>query len=140
MALADGTEVLLPTSRDEAVRLYGDGSGLTVVGGGTIVMPEIAVHGVRPARALLLSAAGLSGLRSTNGSITIGATTPLSALDDAPEPLASIARHVADVEIRGQATVGGNICAPPGIASARGDLQAPLIALGARVRSAGAGG
>src|SRR5262249_5242073 len=50
------------------------------------------------------------------------------------------ARHVGDLEIRAQATLGGNLCAGPGGETPRGDLQAPLIVLGARVRSAGAGG
>ena len=34
-------EVLLPSSADEAVSLFGDGADVTVVGGGTIVMPEL---------------------------------------------------------------------------------------------------
>ena len=37
-----------------------------------------------------------------------------------------------------QATVGGNLCAPAGREAQRGDLGAPLIALGAQVRSTGA--
>src|SRR6266487_1277110 len=49
-------------------------------------------------------------------------------------------RSVADREIRAQATLGGNLCATPGGEIPRGDLQAPLIALGARVTTAGAGG
>ena len=56
------------------------------------------------------------------------------------QPLASAAGNIADIEIRAQATVGGNLCAPPGAESPRGDLQAALLAMGARVRSAGAGG
>ena len=51
-----------------------------------------------------------------------------------------VARHVADGEVRRNATVGGNICSTPGDDSQRGDLGGPLIALGARVRSTGAGG
>jgi CO/xanthine dehydrogenase FAD-binding subunit len=61
-------------------------------------------------------------------------------LTSGPEPLASAARGVADPEIRSAGTLGGNLCAGPGQDAPRGDLQAPLIALGARVRSAGAGG
>jgi CO/xanthine dehydrogenase FAD-binding subunit len=57
-----------------------------------------------------------------------------------PEPLGECARRVADLEIRGQATLGGNLCAPPGVESPRGDLQAALLALDAQVRSTGAGG
>jgi CO/xanthine dehydrogenase FAD-binding subunit len=36
--------------------------------------------------------------------------------------------------------VGGNLCAPSADDAQRGDLGAPLIALGARVRSTGTGG
>ncbi len=56
------------------------------------------------------------------------------------QPLVDAAAMVADPEIRGQATIGGNLCAAPGLEAPRGDLQAPLVAMGARVRSAGAGG
>ena len=42
--------------------------------------------------------------------------------------------------IRGQATLGGNLCAPAGGSTPRGDLQAALIALGAQVKTAGKGG
>jgi carbon-monoxide dehydrogenase medium subunit len=96
---------------------------------------------LRPRRALLLARAGLDGISGSDGMLTIGATTPVARLaDEAPEPLATFARHVGDPEIRAQATVGGNLCAPPALASQRGDLQAPLLAMGAQVRTAGAGG
>jgi CO/xanthine dehydrogenase FAD-binding subunit len=132
-------EVLQPTSPAEAAAAFGDGAGITVVAGGTIVMPELAHGRLSPGTVLLLGRAGLEGVRRENGVVTIGAATPVEALVGGDEPLASAAAHVADLEIRGQATVGGNICAPAG-ETPRGDLQAPLLALGARVRSAGAGG
>ena len=50
------------------------------------------------------------------------------------------AKHVADREIRAVGTIGGNLCATAGDAAPRGDLQAPLLALGARITSVGAGG
>jgi CO/xanthine dehydrogenase FAD-binding subunit len=88
----------------------------------------------------MLERAGLDGI-SGDGTVTIGAMTRLSTLAGSDlEPLATAAGDVADGEVRGQATVGGNLCASPGAESQRGDLQAPLLALGARVRSAGAGG
>jgi CO/xanthine dehydrogenase FAD-binding subunit len=113
---------------------------VTIVGGGTIVLPEITHGRVRPRRALLLGGAGLAGVRSESGRMTIGAMTSVADLESAPEPLGEAARHVADAEVRAQATIGGNLCAPPGVESPRGDLQAALIALGADVRSTGAGG
>ena len=134
-------EVLVPTSADEAVSLYGSGEGLTVFAGGTILLPDIAAGRVRPERALMLHKAGLDTIRAEDGRIVIGATTPVAALvDHSIEILALTARHVADAEVRRSATVGGNICAPAASDAQRGDLGAPLIALGAQVRSTGAGG
>lgn len=134
-------EVLVPTSTDEAIEAFGDGSGITVVGGATILMAELNAFRASVSTALLLSQAGLSGIRRDGATITIGAATTLEALvGEVPEPLSTAAQRVADYEIRGQATIGGNLCAGPGRETPRGDLQAPLIALDATVRSAGAGG
>jgi CO/xanthine dehydrogenase FAD-binding subunit len=136
----DAAQVVVPTSREEAIEAFGDGAGVTIMAGGTILMPEINYGRLRPERVLLLKDAGLSGISRDNGTLTVGAMTPVSELESAPEPLATVARHVADHEIRAQATLGGNLCAPPGGDTPRGDLQAALIALGARVRTAGGGG
>jgi CO/xanthine dehydrogenase FAD-binding subunit len=134
-------DVLFPTSADEAASLYGDGTGITVFAGGTILLPEIAAGRVKPERALMLHRTGLDTLRVEDGRVVIGAMVPISALTAAPdEALATVARHVADGEVRRNATLGGNIAAPAAADAQRGDLGAPLIALGARVRSTGAGG
>ena len=134
-------DVLFPTSAAEAATLYGDGADITVVGGGTILLPEIAAGRVRPGRALMLHRTGLDALRVDNDRVVIGAMVPIAALLDSPEAaLSGVARHIADREVRQSATVGGNLSAAGGTDSQRGDLGAPLIALGARVRSAGAGG
>jgi CO/xanthine dehydrogenase FAD-binding subunit len=136
----DPAEVVVATSLHEAVDAFGDGAAVTVVAGGTIVMPEITHGRLRPARALLIGRAGLAGVQRDGTRTTVGAATTLAELEDAPEPLGTCARGVADLEIRGQATLGGNLCAPPGDESPRGDLQAALLALDAQVRSTGAGG
>jgi CO/xanthine dehydrogenase FAD-binding subunit len=133
-------EVVVANARDEAVQAYGDGEDVTIIAGGTIVMPEIRHGRLRPRRTLVLRDAGLAGVTREARRITIGAMTPVAELEDLPEPLGTTARHVADVEVRRQATVGGNLCAPPGVESPRGDLQSALIALDAQVRSAGRGG
>jgi aerobic carbon-monoxide dehydrogenase medium subunit len=136
----DAAQVIVAASREEAVDAFGDGDGVTVVAGGTIVMPEIAHGRLAPKRALLIGHAGLAGVRSEGGRTVVGAATTLADLEDAAEPLGTCARRVADLEIRGQATIGGNLCAPPGEEGPRGDLQAALVALDAQVRSTGAGG
>ena len=133
-------DVVIPTSPEEAVTAFGDGDGITVLAGGTIVMPELTHGRLKPGKVLMLGRSGLDKITREGGTVTIGATVPVSAVEELDEPLASAARHVADGEIRAQATVGGNLCAVAGADAPRGDLQAPLIALGARVRSAGPGG
>jgi aerobic carbon-monoxide dehydrogenase medium subunit len=134
------SEVLIPESAEEAVAAFGDGAGVTVIGGGTIVLPEITYGRLRPAKAVVLARAGLGGITRDGSRVTIGATTPVAELTGMPAPLGPCAANVADLEIRGQATVGGNLCAGHGSDAPRGDLQAPLLALGATVRSAGGGG
>lgn len=134
-------EVLVPSSAEEAIAAFGDGSDITVIGGGTIVMPELAAGATSVSKALILTKAGLDGIESDGGTVKIGAATPLEALiGQTPEPLSSAAQRVGDYELRGQATIGGNLCGGPGRDSPRGDLQAPLIALGAVVRTAGGDG
>jgi len=141
--MTQATEVLFPTSADEAVAQFGGGSGVTVVGGGTIVMPEITYGRLAPAKALVLSRAGLDTLDVTGSTITLGAGLPverLAVLAQDAKALAECALNVADYEIRRQATVGGNLCAGEGRDAPRGDLQGPLLALDARTRSVGPDG
>jgi aerobic carbon-monoxide dehydrogenase medium subunit len=135
------TEVLIPTSAAQAIEAFGDGRGVTVFGGGTILMPAIAYGRYpRATRTLMLERAGLDKV-SGDGTIVVGAMTRLSRIAASGlEPLAAAAADVADEEIRAQATLGGNLCAPPGAESPRGDLQAALLAVSARVRSIGDGG
>ena len=132
------TQVLMPASAAEAVDSFGDGRGVTVFAGGTILMPEVS-YGRYPrgGRTLMLKRAGLDGV-SGDGTMTIGAMVTLSVV--ASSGLEPLAADIADPEIRAHATVGGNLCAPPGRESPRADLQAPLLALDTRVRSAGPGG
>jgi CO/xanthine dehydrogenase FAD-binding subunit len=134
-------EALVPTSAEEAAGLFGDGDGVTVFAGGTILLPEISSGRLKPQRALLLHHSGLDQLREDGGTLWIGAMVPVAKLVGGPNELLSrIAGDIGDGEVRAAATVGGNICATPGVGGQRGDLGAPLIALGARVRSTGKGG
>ena len=61
--LVSDTELSMPQSAAEAVEAFGDGRGVTVFGGGTILMPEVA-HGRYPrgGRTLMLTRAGLGNL------------------------------------------------------------------------------
>ena len=133
-------EVLMPGTPAEAVELFGDGGNVTVIGGGTIVVPAVAAGRIAPARALFLGHAGLSGITRTGETVTIGATTSVASLVDLGAPLGACAANVADPEVRAQATVGGNLCATGDGQVPRGDLQGALLALDAQVRSHGGGG
>jgi aerobic carbon-monoxide dehydrogenase medium subunit len=110
-----------------------------VVGGGTIVVPDLTYRRLQPKKAVLLGRAGLSGVSKDGSRVTVGATTPVQALVDMPAPLGPCAANVADLEIRSQGTVGGNLCAGDGHEAPRGDLQGAFLALGASVRSASGG-
>jgi CO/xanthine dehydrogenase FAD-binding subunit len=138
--MAAVTDVLLPATPEEAVSAFGDGAGVTVVGGGTIVMPEISAGRLAPQKTLLLARAGLAGVTRDGGTVTIGAMATLESLVDLGAPVGPCAANVGDIEIRSQATVGGNLCAGEGRDAPRGDLQGAMLAVGAQVRSAGAGG
>jgi carbon-monoxide dehydrogenase medium subunit len=141
MATAEaGVEVLQPTSEDEAIEAFGDGSDVTVLAGGTIVVPDMTYGYLKPSRVLMLAHAGLAGIERDGSRVTIGAMTPVQDLVDLPAPIGPCAANVAEGEIRSQGTVGGNLCAGQGRDAPRGDLQAAFVAVGATVRSAGAGG
>jgi carbon-monoxide dehydrogenase medium subunit len=140
LASTEATEVLRPRTEAEAVEAFGDGTDIVVIGGGTIVVPELSYRRLRPKRALLLRDAGLAGISREGSRVTIGAATTLEELVALHAPLGPCAANIGDREIRGVATVGGNLCAGEGYEAPRGDLQGAFLALGATVRSAGAGG
>jgi len=48
-------ELLTPTSPAEAAAAFGDGAGVTVMGGGTILLPELTYGRLRPERVLVNS-------------------------------------------------------------------------------------
>src|SRR5215468_5896897 len=100
-------ETLVPTSAEEATQLFGDGDGITVFGGATILMPLIAAGRVQPTRALLLHRSGLDAVRTDGDVVRIGAMTPVAALAREDDLLGRFAREIADVEVRAAATVGG---------------------------------
>ena len=129
-------EVIRPGSPSEAASAFGDGTGVAVLAGGTLLVPDLHFGRARPERVVMLGDAGLNYVTRTDGTVTIGAMTPVVVLVGESAPLGPCAASIGDNEIRAQATVGGNLCAPAGF----GDLQGPLLALGATARSVGAGG
>jgi aerobic carbon-monoxide dehydrogenase medium subunit len=117
------TQYLLPDSAEQAIaELAPD---VTVMGGGTTVMPAAHAGALDAERVVGLARAGLAGIDRDGGRTTIGAMTPLAALDGA---LAEPARAVGGPALRNMATVGGNLIVG-------GDVAVALLALGAEVRT-----
>ena len=132
--MTQATEVLFPTSAEEAIAQFGEGGDVTVLGGGTIVMPELTYGRLAPSKVVSLARAGLDTLEADGTSVTIGAALPIARLAELADDV------TADYEIRRQGTVGGNVCAGAGHDAPRGDLQGPLLALEAQARSVGSAG
>jgi carbon-monoxide dehydrogenase medium subunit len=141
--MTQATEVSFPTSAEDAIAEFGGGGDVTVLGGGTIVVPELTYGRLSPSKVVSLARAGLDTLTVDGTTVTVGAALPIARLAELAndvEALARCALNVADYEIRRQATVGGNVCAGRGHDAPRGDLQGPLLALDARARSTGPDG
>ena len=136
MAVDAATEVLMPGSEDEAIAAFGDGADVVVVGGGTIVLPDMTYRRLRPTKALMLGRAGLSGIEKEGIAGHDRRDDARAGAHRDGSTARTVRGNVADIEIRSQGTVGGNVCAGEGQEAPRGDLQGALLALGATARSA----
>ena len=135
-------DLVEPTSLNEALGLLdADDSSVRPLGGGTALMLMMKAGVFRPTRLVSLrKVGGLSGIEAgADGGLTIGAMTPLAALEHSAEvaraaPVVTrTMRRLSNVRVRNVATVGG--------ALAHGDphmdLPPVLIALGASVTAVG---
>jgi aerobic carbon-monoxide dehydrogenase medium subunit len=132
-------ELVEPTSVKEALGLLdADDSSVRPIGGGTALMLMMKAGVFQPTRLVSLRKIGgrFSGIKAgPDGSLTIGAMTPLAALEHSAEVaraapvITRTMRRLSNVRVRNVATVGG--------ALAHGDphmdLPPVLIALGASV-------
>lgn len=125
-----------PGSLEEACAVLADPAGAAkVVAGGTDVLVQMRASGLQPS--VLVSLRDVPGLdfvrAEADGGITIGAVTPLGAIEHSPEvkerfpAVAQAAAWVGSVQVRTRATIGGNLCN----AAPSADTAGILIALGA---------
>jgi len=130
-----------PSSVREAIRLLEGGKGRArVVAGGT----DLVVEGDSTVRALIdITHSGLTYIRKQGGVCAIGAATTMAELEQSPAIralagglLARAAATCGSIQIRGVATVGGNIAN----GSPAADLVTPLLVLDAVVVVADAKG
>jgi carbon-monoxide dehydrogenase medium subunit len=139
-------ELVEPTSLKEALGLLdADDPSVRPLGGGTALMLMMKAGVFRPTRIVSLRKIGgrLTGIKvGADGSLTIGATTPLVALEHSAEVarlfpvITRTMPRLSNVRVRNVATVGG--------ALAHGDphmdLPPVLLALGASVTVVGPSG
>ncbi|MAE71060.1 MAG: carbon monoxide dehydrogenase [Gemmatimonadetes bacterium] len=131
-----------PPSVAEALRLKRELPGSSFIAGGTDLLVQMKDRVRQPTA--LISIRHLSELTriETDGGARLGAATPLSDLADDSALmtgwpiLGEALRDFASVQIRGSATIGGNLCN----GSPAADAAPALIVLGARVRIAGLDG
>jgi CO/xanthine dehydrogenase FAD-binding subunit len=132
-------QYLMPKSLDEAFDMLHSIPAARLMAGATDLLPWARegragdVH--LPAIVDLSRISALSGVSQTGGRISMGATTPISAMQHHPvlrqqaPVLGDCALWFADDQIREQATVGGNLVN----ASPAGDTQPALLALNTHV-------
>ena len=139
-------ELLEPTSLEQALGLLDpDDASVRPLGGGTALMLMMKAGVFRPTRIVSLRKIGgrMSGITAgADGSLTIGALTPLAALEHSADVarltpvITRTMRRLSNVRVRNVATVGG--------ALAHGDphmdLPPVLMALGAIVTAVGPNG
>ena len=139
-------ELVEPASLGEAIALLDpDDTGVRPIAGGTALMLMMKAGVFRPTR--LVSLRKLPQLNSgiaaaKDGSLTIGAMTPLALVERSPE-VARVApvipramRRLSNIRVRNVATIGGNLAhGDPHM-----DLPPILIALDAKVAVVGANG
>ena len=135
-------DLVEPTTLKEALGLLdADDPAVRPLGGGTALMLMMKAGVFRPTRLVSLRKIGsMSGIKAgADGSLTIGAMTPLAGLEHSAEVaraapvITRTMRRLSNVRVRNVATVGG--------ALAHGDphmdLPPVLIALGASVTAVG---
>jgi len=134
-------DFLQPTSWPEALEMKAAHPEALPIAGGTDVMVEINFDRHRPAAIMDLNRVPeLSEWATEDGLLRIGAGVTYTAIIDELghqlPGLAMASRTVGSPQIRNRGTVGGNL----GSASPAGDAHPPLLASGAFVELASAGG
>jgi CO/xanthine dehydrogenase FAD-binding subunit len=134
-------DFLQPTSWREALAMKAERPDAVPVAGGTDVMVDLNLDRHRPPALIdLTRIAGLAEWAPDAGWVRIGAGVTYSRvideLGDRLPGLAAASRTVGSPQIRNRGTVAGNL----GTSSPAGDALPPLLAAGAEVVLASAGG
>jgi CO/xanthine dehydrogenase FAD-binding subunit len=134
-------EFLQPRSLPDALAIKAERPDAVPIAGGTDVMVELNFDRRRPQAIVdLTGVPELAAWDRSDGRVRVGAgvtyTRAIAELAGDLPGLAIAARTVGSPQIRNRGTIGGNL----GSASPAGDCHPPLLAVGAEVEVASAGG
>jgi len=134
-------EFLQPRSLPDALAIKAERPDAVPIAGGTDVMVELNFDRRRPEAILdLTRVRELAVWDRSDGGVRVGAgvtyTRAIAELAGDLPGLAIAARTIGSPQIRNRGTIGGNL----GSASPAGDCHPPLLAVGAEVEVASAGG
>lgn len=133
-----------PTDLDAALAVLADaGTGARVLGGGTLLVPEMVAGECAPTHVLDLGRLGLDPVRLEGGDVVLAATATYADVlvhpavaAEAPLLAAMAAGVTGGVQLLNAATLAGSACqAAPG-----SDAPGTLVALDARMRLASTAG
>lgn len=131
-----------PTELAEALKLLAEqGEKVTILAGGTDLMPKLNHYELKPEVIMYVGRLGLSFINDEGEKLVIGAATTTAMLAKSDivgkktAALAEAAKLSGSTAIRTAATIGGNIVN----ASPAGDLLSPLLAMDAQVKLVKAG-
>ncbi len=133
-------EYYSPATLKEAIDLLQSREDAKILAGGQSLVPLMKLRLAKPAHVIDLSRIpDLSFIRDEGGSITIGAMTTYSQIEESPlllrrcPLLPQAASVVGDVQVRNQGTLGGCLAH----ADPAGDMPAAILALGADIKAVG---
>jgi carbon-monoxide dehydrogenase medium subunit len=137
-------ELAEPSTLKEALALLDpDDASVRPIAGGTALMLMMKAGVFQPTRLVSLGkVSALTAINTANGELTIGAMTPLAAVERSADVrnhapvITKTMRTLSNIRVRNVATIGGSLAhGDPHM-----DLPPVLIALGARVVVAGKSG
>lgn len=132
-----------PTDVGEAVKLLTEhGNKISIVAGGTDLVPKINYYELKPELLMYIGGMGLNYIKEEAGKLVIGAATTTASLAvsellaEKAAALYQAANASGSVAVRTTATIGGNIAN----ASPAADLATPLLVMDAEVHLQGPDG
>src|SRR5471030_293160 len=140
MPMTEIEQYVAPSSLEQAAEYLQRSGEVTILAGGTDLMPQSQGGGLRIKRTLMniQHIPELKGIAIDDGAIRIGALATITEIMQSElvkkhvPILIGACDHFASNQIRNAATLGGNVCN----ASPAGDMLVPLLVLDAEVELA----